>query len=451
MKNIEKNRVVVVGMAKSGLSVAKLLKQKGADVFVTDSKSIEELQGPVHDLQSAGIQFECGKHSLGLLDECDFVVLSPGVPEAIDFVQQTINNHIPFYSEIEIASWFCQSPIVGITGSNGKTTTTSLIGEIVKTVYPGSFVGGNIGTPFSDPIETLNGNGIAVLELSSFQLSNIVSFHPHVSVLLNFSPDHLDRHRTYEFYIDAKRNIFKNQNSNDFIIYNFDDPIAAESANLSAAQKIAFSSKEKTAQLYVADKSLFSRLTGKKVEIISFDELQLQGIHNYMNVAAAVGAAQCLGIGVDFIQTALKRFAPIEHRLEFVRELNGVSYYNDSKATNSDAAKQALSSFDGPIILLASGYAKEHDYSHLADLVFDKVRITCFFGKDREKLCRDLNCKPGKNAFMFENLEGALFFASKIADIGETILLSPMCASFDQYANFEERGKHFKNMVNKLQ
>lgn len=448
--NVENKNIVVVGMAKSGLSAAKLLKKKGANVFVTDSKSCQELRTSVQELKSAGIQHECGKHSLSLQNDCDFIVLSPGVPETIALVQKAINKGVPYFSEIEVASWYCDSPIIGITGSNGKTTTTSLIGDLVKTEFPGSFVGGNIGTPFSDSIDNLDEQSLAVLELSSFQLLNTKSFHPHIAVLLNFSPDHLDRHKTYASYIYAKRNIFKNQNSKDFIIYNADDPLVVESAMKSSAQKLSFSASNVKSHLFIQGPFLYSRLNGGVEKIVDFKDIKLKGIHNYMNIAAAVAAALCLGINVQNICNALKSFSPIEHRLEFVKEISGIKYYNDSKATNSDATKQALLSFDGPIVLLAGGYAKEFDYSHLTELVHNRTRIICLFGKDRKKLLLDLNLSKTKNTFLYESLEEAFSYVSQIAEPGDNVLLSPMCASFDQYSSFEERGLHFKKLVNNL-
>ena len=449
MRELRNKKIIIVGMAKSGLSAALLLKSKEADVFVTDSKSANELKPAISALENAGISYETDQHSVNVVDGCDFLVLSPGVPEDIQILRRAKDRGIPYYSEIEVASWFCNSPIIGVTGSNGKTTTTSLIGDLIQTTFPNSFVGGNIGTPFCDGVDSLQKNDFAVLELSSFQLLNINYFRPNIAVLLNFSPDHLDRHKTYDGYIAAKMRLIKNQQKDDYFIYNQDDPIIRENLTVKS-KKISFSDDPNSnADVFLQNGFLKSRMGETERNIVELSRLKLKGKHNYMNVAAAVAAAQCAGISEPNITEALLKFEPIEHRLEFVRELDGVRFYNDSKATNSDAAKQALKSFDTPIILLAGGYAKEFDYSHLAKLVNERVRICCLFGRDREKLFNDLNCENA-NTFIFDTLDQALERAVEIAQPGENVLLSPMCASFDQFSSFEERGRHFKNLVNKL-
>lgn len=450
-QTIKGRRAVVVGMAKSGLAVAELLLKRGVNVFVTEVLPGHKVERAVHRLVALGIPYETGGHTLERLSETDFVVLSPGVPETIEIVQHATKMGKPIYSEIEVASWFCRSRIVAVTGSNGKTTTTSLIGEIFRRVEPKTFVGGNIGTPFSEGVMSENQAEYAVLEVSSFQLSNIHSFHPYISVLLNISPDHLDRHKTFEAYVAAKMNISLNQSSQDYLVCNADDPVLMENLKAGKTQIILFSSSpHRGAHVFLDGHEIISKIGDSVRKIIDTREMILRGVHNYMNACAATAAAQCAGINDETIRSVLATFEPIEHRIEYVRELDGVRYFNDSKATNSDAAKQALLSFEEPLILLAGGYAKEHDYSHLAALANDKVRLFVFFGKDRNKLCQDLGADPSQNACLFETLEEAVSCAAANARTGEVVLLSPMCASFDAYAGFEERGRHFKKLVNNL-
>lgn len=442
----EKKNVVVMGMGKSGISAARLLHRHNFSVFVSESKKeLAESEAAVQ-LINENISFETGKHSTDAFLSADFIVISPGVPESVPVIQAAIEHKIPIYSEIEVASWFCQAPIIGITGSNGKTTTTSLIGEIVKTQVPNAFVGGNIGIPFSDAADKLTADNFAVLELSSFQLERIQTFHPHVAVLLNFTPDHLDRHLTYQNYISAKCKILSNQTKNDFIVYNADDGEINTCVEKKQAALFPFGKKSFGQNFVGFDRRQIYYQTEKRTDIIETKALHLVGEHNYANVCAAIAAALCVGIPMRIIRKSIAEFRPVEHRIEFVGEIDGVQFYNDSKATNSDATEKALQSFSQPVILLAGGHAKEKDYSHLKDLVVQRVKKLFLFGENREQLYHDLKFDGKNTSIKVANLSTAFDQACKVAMPGDIILLSPACASTDQYLNFEERGKHFKEL-----
>lgn len=446
----EKMNVVVMGMGKSGISAAMLLHRHDFSVFVSEMNQENRVSEAAEKLGKKNIRFETGKHSPDKILSADFIVVSPGIPNSVPVIQVAQKNKIPIYSEIEVASWFCKAPIIGITGSNGKTTTTSLIGEILKTKYPNAFVGGNIGIPFSDKADKLTSDDFAVLELSSFQLEHIQTFHPHVAVLLNFTPDHLDRHHSFRAYVDAKCKIFANQKKDDYIVYNADDAAVASSVLRSHSQFVSFGKNAYGKNNVFYDRERIFHQNGNLIEIVKLNQLNLVGEHNYSNVSAAVAAALCVKVPIENIRKSIVQFQPVEHRIEFVGTLDGVKYYNDSKATNSDATEKALQSFSQPVILLAGGHAKEKDYSHLTSIIEQRVKKTILFGESREQLYRDLKFDGGNAATKVDDLESAFREARKAAEQGDVILLSPACASTDQYRNFEERGTHFKKLFAEL-
>ena len=361
---LHKKKVSVIGAARSGIAVARLLRSQGADVFVSDSSSAEKLQSSISNLQFEKIKFEVGKHSNHVYD-CDLMVISPGVPSNVFVVLEAQKRSIKVVSELEVSCWFCRSPIVAITGSNGKTTTTTLIGRILDHAKKKHVVAGNIGTAFSSIVLELAETDIAVLEVSSFQLDHIETFRPKISILLNITPDHMDRYNhSMEKYAASKAQIFKNQKSDDVLIYNADDEWANRIVSQAQSRKVAFSIQQELNEgAFVKNEKLFTSLGGVKSEVIDVNQIFIKGTHNLYNSMAAVLAGQLLGVEADLLQSTLKAFEGVEHRLEFVRELNSVRYYNDSKATNVDSVWYALQAFKEPIVLLLGGRDKGNDYS----------------------------------------------------------------------------------------
>ena len=444
MQEIRDKHITVLGAARSGIAAAKLLIKNGAHVFVSDLATTENKADEINLLKGLGIPFEFGQHSDRIF-ESDFVVLSPGIPVASNMVQKIFSKNIPVLSEIEIAYWFCKSPIIAITGSNGKTTTTTLIGEMLKTEQPGRIQAGNIGDAFSEQVLDTNENSWAVVEVSSFQLETIEDFHPKVAVILNLAPNHLDRYDgKYEKYVTAKLNILKNLKEEDYLIYNFDDEVLIEKIQKSNAKKISFSADNCEADAYLKDNNL---MIGEEV-LIRTNEIKLNGIHNYMNSMAAVLASRIAGISNNSICKVLREFAGVEHRLEFVRELKGIRYVNDSKATTVESLAVALQSFDSPIILIAGGKDKGSDFSKLNSLIEKFTREVILVGVAKEKMAKSWEAvKPVHRA---ETLEEAVKMATKLAKEKDTVLLSPACASFDMFKDYEDRGKQFKQIVNNL-
>ena len=444
MREIKGKHITILGAARSGIAAADLLFRQGAEVFVSDIAKEEIKNNEINKLKGLGIPFEFGKHSDRVFDS-DFVVLSPGIPVASDIVQKILKLNIPVLSEIEIASWFCKSPMIAVTGSNGKTTTTTLIGEMLKTEQPQRIQAGNIGNPFASQVLNSVEDNWTVIEVSSFQLETIEEFHPKVVVLLNLAPNHLDRYEgNYEKYVSAKLNILKNLNQDDFIIYNFDDRLLSEKIQYSKAQKLSFSTLNKNADAFLSD----SILMIENAELIDTKIIKLNGIHNYMNSMAAVLASRKAGISKDSIIKILQEFSGVEHRLEFVREFNGIDYVNDSKATTVESLAVALQSFDHPIVLIAGGKDKGSDFSKLNPLIGKYTREVILIGVAKEKMSNSwAKIKPVHFA---DTLEEAVMMATQIAKEKDTVLLSPACASFDMFTDYEDRGKQFKSIVNNL-
>lgn len=450
-ENIKGKRVTVIGGARSGLAVAKLLKKLGADVFISDVKKPEQIKYvkfTLNDLDEMGIKYEFGGHSDKVFD-CDFMVISPGVPSNSEVVQKALERGIKVLSEIEVASWFCKAPIVAITGTNGKTTTTSLIGHIFKTAGIKTIVAGNIGNPFSDYVLDADEKSVVVLEVSSFQIDHIESFRPKVSVLLNITPDHLDRYSSFADYIASKFRIFKNQKSDDFAVYNYDDGIVQPYVERLDVIKLPFSVIDELSYgAFVRDGKIILRFKNKEEEILKMGELKIRGIHNVYNSLAAALAARAMEIKDEIIRESLQSFEGVPHRLEFVREINGVKFINDSKATNVNSLWYALESFDEPIILIAGGKDKGNDYSKVYDLVKKKVKLIIAIGESKEKVYNEF--KNLTNVVKVDSMEEAVKKAYSEAKPGDVVLLSPACASFDMFEDFEHRGEVFKKIVNEL-
>jgi UDP-N-acetylmuramoylalanine--D-glutamate ligase len=447
--DLENKRVLVVGLGKSGVASALFLKGRGAQVTVSDSKSEDSFREEIPLLLDHGIAVETGGHGERTFREQDLIVVSPGVPvDAPPLVQARAHGE-SVIGEIELAAQFLSGPIVAITGSNGKTTTTTLAGEIIKAGGFTALVGGNIGTPAISLVEQANPKNITVLEVSSFQLETIQTFRPKVAVILNVTPDHLDRHRTFQAYTDAKARIFENQRSDDFLVLNADDPTCAELASRTRSKVFWFSRKNEV-QLgaHVRDGRLFFRDGKGQYEIMLSSEIPLKGDHNVENVLAAICVGALMGCRPEQIRQAIRNFKAVEHRLEYVATVRGVEYYNDSKATNVDATIKALESFPANIHIILGGKDKGSDYTVLSDLLRKRVKRVYTIGAAAEKI--ESHIKGAAEVIHAETLENAIQKAAATAQTGDIVLLAPACASFDQFNSYEHRGRVFKEVVHSL-
>lgn len=445
-------KVSVLGAARSGIAAARLLKAKGANVFVSDAGTEEKLIDQIEMLRSMDADYEVGGHSERVLD-AEIIVLSPGVPSMIPLLEEARNRDIPVVAELEMASWFCRAPIIAITGTNGKTTTTTLVGKMLDDGKKSNVVGGNTGNAFSAFADTLDENTVSVLEVSSFQLDDINTFHPAISLILNITSDHLDRYNNnFEMYTASKCRIFENQTEDDYLIYNYDDEQTCEQVRRLASKHvhtIPFSAYRQFDEgAFVEEGKLVTILNGKRSEIIGTAEIKIRGIHNLYNSMAATLAAEIAGIGVSSPGLTLKQFRGVEHRLEFVREHNGIKYINDSKATNVDSVWYALQAYTEPLIVLIGGRDKGNDYSKLFDLVKKNVKAIIAIGESADKVYDEFHNM--KKVIKAASLSEAIESANETATAGDIVLLSPACASFDWFQNYEQRGRMFKEIVNNL-
>jgi UDP-N-acetylmuramoylalanine--D-glutamate ligase len=447
--DLKDKRVLVVGLGKSGVASALFLKERGARVTVSDTKSPDQLRDEIPVLLDHGITVETGGHGERTFRGQDLIVVSPGVPvDAAPLVQARAAGE-PVIGEIELAAQNLSGEIVAITGSNGKTTTTTLAGEILAAGgFPVS-VGGNIGTPAISLVERATRQTIVVLEVSSFQLETIQTFRPKVAVVLNVTPDHLDRHRTFQTYVDAKTRIFENQQASDFAVLNEDDPTCRTLRDRTRAQVFWFSRKKQVQQgACVRDGRIFF-LDGKSQrEVMLVSEVPLKGAHNVENVLAGVCAGALMGCEPAKIRQAIQNFKAVEHRLEYVATIKGVEYFNDSKATNVDATIKALESFPKNIHLILGGKDKGSDYTVLNDLLRERVKRVYTIGAAAEKI--ESHIKGAAEVVHAETLENAIRRASAVAERGDVVLLAPACASFDQFQSYNHRGRVFKEVVQAL-
>jgi len=447
--DVANKRVLVVGLGKSGVASALFLKARGARVTVSDSKPPDELQETIPTLLDAGIAVETGGHGERTFQGQDLIVVSPGVPvDAAPLVQaRALGEKV--IGEIELAAQFFPGRIVAITGSNGKTTTTTLAGEIITSGGLSAVVGGNIGTPAISLVDGTTPQTIAVLEVSSFQLETIETFRPWISVVLNVTPDHLDRHRTFDAYTDAKARIFENQQPSDFAVLNADDPTCVGLSRRTRARVSWFSRKKEVQQgAYVREGRLLFRDAQRQQEIMLTSEIPLKGSHNVENALAAVCVGAIAGVDAERIRDAVRSFRAVEHRLEHVATIRGVEYYNDSKATNVDATIKALESFPANIHLILGGKDKGSDYTVLNDLLRQRTKRVYTIGAAAAKI--ESQIKGAAEIVHAETLENAIKRASEAAQPGDIVLLAPACASFDQFRSYEHRGKVFKEVVRGL-
>ncbi len=439
--NFKNKKVSVIGAGKSGLAAAALLKRLGAYVFLSEGKKIA---GPV----PRGIESEQGRHSERVL-EAGLIIRSPGVPGHLPILQRALKKKIPIWSELELASRVIRSTqIAAITGTNGKTTTTSLVGALFKAARRPTIVAGNIGTPLAARALSVTRSTCVILEVSSYQLEDIETFHPSISAILNVTPDHLEHHGTMQAYAAAKARIFENQTAEDVCVLNADDTWCRRLAKRCRA-KIFWFSRRKTLRdgiYYEAKGAIVIHWQGVFHRFPL--QTQLPGPHNVENILAAAAMAVAGGVPVPVIRRVLATFRGVEHRLELVRTLDGVRYVNDSKGTNVDSTRVALASFEEPLVLIMGGEGKGSPYAPLAPLVKRRVKRLLLIGEDTPAIERQLgHLVPSER---LQTLPNAVRRARELAQAGDIVLLSPACASFDQYRNYEERGKHFKDLVRHL-
>ena len=458
---IKGSRITVVGAARSGLAAARLLARRGGSVFLTE-QGLPDV-GISEGLSAEGIRYEFGGHTSRALN-ADFLVLSPGVPTSANLVQDALSGDIAVYSEIEVASWFCKGPIVAVTGSNGKTTTTSLIAHLFRTANRDFVVAGNIGFAFSDHIDEIGDDTAVVLEVSSFQLDHIATFRPKVSVLLNITPDHLNRYENnFDLYARSKFRVFENQQPADWLVYNHDDEVVRDFVEpwcaehgitpwpISIERQLERGAFVRDGRLVLAlPETLNPQSTViYEEELMPSDDLALPGRHNLYNSLAAAIAARAMEIQSDVVRQSLTSFEGVPNRLETVRTVHDVTYINDSKATNVNSVWYALESFSEPIVLIAGGRDKGNDYRPLERLVSEKVKGIVGLGESGDKVIAELGSFAEQTA-RAQTMEEAIQYAGLMAEPGDVVLLSPACASFDMYENFEARGEDFKHLVRSL-
>src|SRR6202522_2249768 len=442
-------KVLVVGLGKSGLAAALFLRRRGAQVTVSDARSAEALAQDIPALLDEGIMVETGGHGLLTFRRQDLIVVSPGVPLNTPELAQVKSFGLPVIGELELAARFLKGRTLAITGSNGKTTTTALVGEILQKAGVPTLVGGNIGVPVVELIDQSTDETWSVLEVSSFQLESTERFHPRIAVILNITPDHLDRHGSFDNYALAKERIFAAQDESDVVVLNADNARAAQVAVRSVGKVYFFSVEHSVMQGAWVEDGLLVYRAGKDEpleKIMPLSGVPLKGAHNVENVLAAVCASRLAGVSAEQIRSGVEAFKAVEHRLEFVAKVDGVDFYNDSKATNVDATAKALASFSSGIHLILGGRDKDSDYRQLAELLRARVRAIYTIGSAAAKIESQL--RGVVPILSSETLDNAVNAAASAARPGEVVLLAPACSSFDQFENYEQRGKVFKQLVN---
>ena len=450
--DLENKKVLVVGTGISGIAATKLLNRHNAEVILLDSNeklTKQDVRGKMPEDIKAEIII--GKLSKEMISTIDLVVLSPGVPTDADFVNELREAGIPIWGEIELGYNFAKGPIIAITGTNGKTTTTTLAGQIMKNYYKDVYVIGNIGAPYTDIADITTNDSVTVAEISSFQLETIDSFRPNASAILNITPDHLNRHHTMDGYIKAKANIFKNQSSDDTLVLNYEDKILRNIAATANANVLFFSSARKLEYgIYLEGDYIIYRAEEIENIVCNVNDLKILGTHSYENVMAAVGLAITMNVPMDIIKDSVTAFVAVEHRIEYVDTINGVEYYNDSKGTNPDASMKAIQAMKTNTILIGGGYDKGSEYEDWIGTFGDKIKHLILLGQTKEKI-RDTAYRLGyRNVTLVEDLKEAVELSAQLAQVGECVLLSPACASWGMFKNYEERGCLFKAYVHAL-
>lgn len=444
LMELSDRKVLVVGVGKTGMETVKFLLGRGARVSVSDSSPAADIAEQVKTLESLGVKCETGGHSSDMFLSADTIVLSPGVPFGIPPVREALSKGIEVISEVELASRFIRKPTIAVTGSNGKTTTSTLIARILEKNGKRVFLGANIGTPLIQIAGDCGRYDVLVLELSSFQLQGIVTFRPDVSVILNVTPNHLDHHASFEEYAESKMKIFSNQTEEDWCIYKAGDPVIARYVPDMKAVKIPFG---------VTDGSGGVSYDGCGIKYGSdyydLSGMKLRGFHNVENVLAAAAAATVMGCDPRLIRDAVLGFDPLPHRIEYVCEIKGAKFYNDSKSTSPDATLRALESLPAPLILIAGGKDKGVSFSPLRETIDKKVKLMVLMGESRFRMEKELGGKVG--AALAGSLEEAVEMTLENIAPGDSVLFSPACSSFDMFRSYEERGRRYKDLVRHVQ
>ncbi len=442
---LKEKKLLVIGLALTGRECACFLAQQGAKVWISDRRGQDDLRGEMAALSDLSLTYRLGGEEKSWLDGMDYVVPSPGVPMENLLLREAVARKIPVLSEIELAYRYFAAPLVAITGTNGKSTTTTLIGKMLQADGKKVFLGGNLGAPFIGAVTDSWDWG--VIEISSFQLEWVDQFRPRIALLLNLTEDHLDRYASFADYCQAKERIFAAQQPTDVAILNRDDPLVWPMRERIPARVVSFGFGEVAEGLFATPNEIIWR-AGAVEERFSLAQAKIQGVHNLENIMAAVAAAQCAGVSRRAIQTTIEEFPGLEHRLEFVREKDGVRYYNDSKGTNVGAVVKSLASFSGRVILLAGGVDKGGDYAPLAAGIKNQVRRLVLFGAAKQTIAAALGRLT--TTVLVDDIAAAVRDAAAHARPGDVVLLSPACSSFDQFRNYAERGKSFKNLVQAL-
>ena len=447
--NAKGKKVLIFGAARSGIAAAKFLADRGAIVALNDQKPLEKWSADAVALKEIGVGLMPGEPPSWLLDQLDLVVVSPGVPAAIIPIRYAERAGAEVIGEVELAARYLKGPVIAITGSNGKTTTTSLVGELIGNAGFPVQVGDNIGKPLISMVESSRYNGWNVVELSSFQLETIKTFHPQIAVVLNVTPNHMDRYETFNDYAAAKHRIFMNQTKKDVAVLNADDPMVSSWEGGLRAEVMTFSVRNELKQgVFLKGNELVYRSDKGEQNLLRVDEMKLRGLHNVENVAAALTVGIAAGASIESMRETVKQFNPVEHRLEFVDEIRGVRFYNDSKATSVDATLKALEAFandNGKVVLILGGRGKKAPYAPLATLVRDKVRKLVLIGEDAETIANELG--EYAQTERASDMKHAVELSFKAAEKGDVVLLAPACASFDMFESFEHRGKVFKKEI----
>jgi UDP-N-acetylmuramoylalanine--D-glutamate ligase len=446
-------RFLVFGAARSGMAATRLLRREQADVVLVDEKPAKTFSNLAQELNSLGVETYFGSISPRVFENVQYVVVSPGIPADHALLRKAHELGIPILSEIELGFLFSAAPIVAVTGTNGKTTTATMVAGILSSAGRNAALGGNIGRPFCDIIvsgEVDRRGSICVLEISSFQLEHIRSFRPYIAIVINIRPDHLDRHRALENYVESKARITKNQRSDNFLILNADDPTCMSLKSKTQASVFTFSTRREVERgAFLREDKLMLTCRGHEHFLCRRDEVPVPGLHNVENFLASACAAWLMDIEPNVVAEAIRNFKGVEHRIEFVAEIDGVPYYNDSKATNLDSLEKALLSFPARVILIAGGQYKHNNYDALRPLVGERVKHLILLGEAKPHM-KEAWSSDVLQPLEVETMADAVARAREIARRGDVVLLSPGCKSFDQYANFEERGKDFKARVRQL-
>ena len=447
--DLKEKYVLVVGCGVSGIAAAQLLYQIGAKpiLFDTNEKlTIEDVR--VRLPQEMDIEIVIGSLDLAIEDRLSLVVISPGIPVDADFVEDFRKKELPVWGEIELAYQFAKGKIIAITGTNGKTTTTALVGEIMQDYFESVFVVGNIGNAYTKEALHTKDNSVTVAEISSFQLETAHDFHPCVTAILNVTPDHLNRHHTMETYVEVKESIAKNQNKEEFCVLNYEDSYTRDFGNRCPAGVIWFSSKQELENgFFLKDNVIYKAADGNVVEIIRMDETKLLGDHNAENIMAAIAMSEAFGVPMESVLASVKKFKAVEHRIEYVATKRGVDYYNDSKGTNPDAAIKGIKAMNKPTLLIGGGYDKDSTYDEWIESFDGKVKLLVLIGQTKEKIAACAKLHNFNDIVMADTFEEAMEICIRESKAGDAVLLSPACASWGMFPNYEVRGQRFKEIV----